>query len=163
MAALQLPFGSPSMGSGNEPNRRRTLMSRRMPSLAALLGLVAIAGYQNRDKIGEFVKNMTSGGAGGGMLDSVTKTIGSGDIKGGLGELVDQFKKAGQGDTVDSWVGTGENKPIGPAQVETSLGGDLIDGLVQQTGLSREELLERLSKVLPEAVDKMTPGGKLPA
>ncbi|NJM29577.1 MAG: YidB family protein [Rhizobiales bacterium] len=139
-------------------------MSRRMPSLAALLGLVAIAGYQNRDKIGEFVKNMTGGsGAAGGVLDSVKKTVSSGDIQGGLGELVDQFKKAGQGETVDSWVGTGENKPIDSAAMEKSLGGDLIDGLVQQTGLSREELLDRLSKILPEAVDKMTPGGKLPA
>jgi uncharacterized protein YidB (DUF937 family) len=138
-------------------------MSRRMPSLAALLGLVAIAGYQNRDKIGEFVKNMTSGGAAGGALDTVKKTISSGDVKGGLGELVDQFKKAGQGETVDSWVGTGANKPMEPAAMEKSLGSDLIDGLVQQTGLSREELLERLSKVLPEAVDKMTPGGQLPA
>ena len=33
-------------------------MSNKMPSLAALLGLVAIAGYQNRDKIGDFIKNM---------------------------------------------------------------------------------------------------------
>ena len=42
-------------------------MSNRMPSLAALLGLVAVAGYQNRDKIGDFIKNMqhpTSPGGG---------------------------------------------------------------------------------------------------
>ena len=30
-------------------------MANRMPSLAALLGLVAVAGYQNRDKIGAFI------------------------------------------------------------------------------------------------------------
>jgi hypothetical protein len=29
------------------------IMARGMPSLAALLGLVAVAGYQNRDKLGE--------------------------------------------------------------------------------------------------------------
>jgi uncharacterized protein YidB (DUF937 family) len=39
----------------------------------------------------------------------------------------------------------------------------VIDMLVKQTGLSREELLSRLSKVLPEAVDKLTPDGRLPA
>jgi uncharacterized protein YidB (DUF937 family) len=33
---------------------------------------------------------------------------------------------------------------------------------VKQTGLSRDELLKRLSQVLPEAVDKMTPEGRLP-
>ena len=34
-------------------------MAKRMPSLLALLGLVAVAGYQNREKIGEFVKGLS--------------------------------------------------------------------------------------------------------
>jgi uncharacterized protein YidB (DUF937 family) len=142
-------------------------MAKKFPSLAALLGLVAIAGYQNRDKIGEFVKGIAGsdpGAMAGGMIDSVKKVVtGEKDIKGGLGELVDQFKKNGAGDAVDSWVGTGPNAPISETQMEKTLGGDLIDSLVKQTGLSREELVSRLSKVLPEAVDKMTPDGKLPA
>jgi hypothetical protein len=33
-------------------------MARGLPSLAALLGPVAVAGYQNRDKIGEFIKGL---------------------------------------------------------------------------------------------------------
>ena len=33
-------------------------MARGMPSLAALLGLIAVAGYQNRDKIGEFIRGL---------------------------------------------------------------------------------------------------------
>lgn len=145
-------------------------MTRKLPSLAALLGLVAIAGYQNRDKIGELVKSWTGGDAGGaatGALDSVKKTLGDGPvattITGGLGQLVDQFKARGLGDKVDSWVSAGANAPIETPQMEQALGGDLIEGLVKQTGLSREELLSRLSKVLPEAVDKMTPDGRLPA
>ncbi len=117
----------------------------RMPSLAALLGLVAVAGYQNRDKIGEFIKGL------------------SGPQTGGVGDLVDHFKKKGMGDVADSWVTKGENKPVSEAQVGETLGPDLIDMLVKQTGLSREDLLARLSKVLPEAVDKMTPDGQVPA
>jgi len=35
--------------------------------------------------------------------------------------------------------------------------------LSEQTGLSREEILARLSKSLPEAVDKYTPEGRIPA
>ena len=31
-------------------------MSRGMPSMTALLGLLALAGYQNRDKLGELLK-----------------------------------------------------------------------------------------------------------
>ena len=49
------------------------------------------------------------------------------------------------------------------AQTEKAIGPDLIDQLAKQTGLTREDLLARLSQVLPEAVDKMTPEGRLPA
>ncbi len=54
-------------------------MARGMPSLAALLGLIAVAGYQNRDKIGDFVKglgNADRSNPGGGMLDSVKNSFG---------------------------------------------------------------------------------------
>ena len=83
-------------------------MARRMPSLVALLGLVAVAGYQNREKISEFVKGLADdpGSAAGGMINSVKKAIGSSptatSITGGLGELVDQFTKNGQGKTAES-------------------------------------------------------------
>ncbi len=144
-------------------------MAKRMPSLLALLGLVAVAGYQNREKIGEFVKGLSNdpNSAAGGLIDSVKKTIGSSptatSITGGLGELVDQFTKSGAGKTAESWIGKGPNEPISESQMEKTLGADLIDSLVKQTGLSREELLSRLSKTLPEAVDKLTPDGRVPA
>ncbi len=132
-------------------------MAKRMPSLLALLGLVAVAGYQNREKIGEFVKGLSNdpNSTAGGIIDSVRK--------GGLGELVDHFTKSGAGKTAESWIGKGPNEPISDTQMEKTLGSDLIDSLVKQTGLSREELLSRLSKTLPEAVDKLTPDGQLPA
>jgi uncharacterized protein YidB (DUF937 family) len=37
-----------------------------------------------------------------------------------------------------------------------------LAALEQQTGLSQEELLARLSRELPTAIDKYTPGGRLP-
>ena len=36
------------------------------PSMTALLGLLAIAGYQNREKIAEMLKGLTEGGNEGG-------------------------------------------------------------------------------------------------
>ncbi len=143
-------------------------MARGMPSLAALLGLLAVAGYQNRDKIGEFIKGLGDPSTrGGGMLERVKKGLGdsptAASLKGGLGELVDRFRENGQGATADSWVVQGPNTPISDIQLEAALGADLIDGLVKQTGLSRKELLSRLARTLPEAVDKMTPDGRIPA
>jgi len=96
---------------------------------------------------------LSSGLGGGGV---------GGLLSGGLGELVEKFKQGGQGETVDSWVGTGPNKQIAPSQVEQAIGPDVLDTLSKQTGLSREEILARLSRELPNAVDKYTPDGRLP-
>jgi uncharacterized protein YidB (DUF937 family) len=81
----------------------------------------------------------------------------------GLRELVNAFKQKGQGDVADSWIGRGPNKPIAPSQLEQVIEPDLLEDLSRQTGLSREEILSRLSKNLPDAVDKYTPEGRLPA
>lgn len=141
-----------------------------MPSLAALLGLVAVAGYQNREKIGEFVKNLSNGNSAnptGGIIDSVKNALGNSPaattITGGLGELMERFNGTKQEETAKSWVGTGPNAPISDEQLGDTLGDDLIAGLIKQTGLSREELLQRLSKTLPETVDKLTPDGRIPS
>ena len=138
-------------------------MSNRMPSLAALLGLVAVAGYQNREKIGDFIKNMQAGAPGAAPAPGgAGQALPGGAATGGLGDLVEHFRKSGLGKQADSWVATGQNEPVDEDQMGQALGPDLLDTLAQQTGLSRAELLKRLSAVLPQAVDHMTPGGKLP-
>ena len=142
-------------------------MARGMPSLAALLGLVAVAGYQNRDKIGDFIRGLDDPTSpAGGMVERVKRGMGDSpmaiNIKEGVGELVGRFKQAGQGSAVDSWVEKGPNTEIDETQLEKALGSELIDGLVQQTGLSRDTLLSRLALVLPETIDKLTPEGRLP-
>ena len=151
-------------------------MSRGYPSMTALLAVLAIAGYQNRDKIAEWLKNAqgkldspsqgSSASAGGGLPGNLGGALagrGLGDLlSNGLRDLVDSFKQAGHGEAADSWVGHGSNKQIGPSDLERALGPDVLATLSQQTGLSREEILSRLSKNLPDAVDKYTPQGRIP-
>ena len=84
------------------------------------------------------------------------------NIKQGVGDLVERFRQGGEGPAVDSWIEKGPNRRIDDAHLEKALGADVIDDLVQQTGLSRQVLLSRLALVLPEAVDKLTPEGRLP-
>jgi len=149
------------------------------PSMTALLGLLAVAGYQNRDKIAEILKGLNqnapaSGQPGvqagegglGGLLSRLSGKggAGAGDLLGGgLGALIDRFKENGQGDVADSWVKSGPNKDIAPNQLEKAIGPDVLTMLAKQTGMSREEILSRLSKELPSAVDKYTPNGRLPS
>ena len=152
-------------------------MSRGMPSMIALLGLLAVAGYQNRDKIAEMLggqkqepvggpgQNNPQGGQGGvfGNLGGLLSGASTGIVlSGGLGALIERFKQNGQGQAADSWVARGPNQPIGPTQLEQAIGPDVLNTLSEHTGLSREELLSRLTRELPTAVDKFTPEGRLP-
>ena len=151
-------------------------MANKMPSMLALLGLLAVAGYQNRDKISEALqglKNRSGSPDGrpqdglGGILDGLGGLLGgaagSGGLAGGLGDLMDTFKKSGQAEVADSWITPGvETQGLTPDQVEQAIGRENLDELTKRTGLSRAELLTRLSKAIPENVDKLTPNGKFP-
>jgi uncharacterized protein YidB (DUF937 family) len=144
--------------------------------MTALLGLLAVAGYQNRDKIKEMLGGLaqspsgTPGGGSpnnqGGPLSNLGGLLGGasmgGVLSGGLRDLIERFKQNGHGAAADSWVKTGPNQPVGPEQLQQAIGPDVLNTLSQQTGLSQEELLSRLTRELPNAVDKFTPDGRLP-
>jgi uncharacterized protein YidB (DUF937 family) len=85
-----------------------------------------------------------------------------GILGGGLDELMERFKQSGQSETAQSWVNTGPNKPCTADQLERAIGPEVLDTLSKHTGLSRDELVTRLCRELPAAVDKYTPQGHLP-
>lgn len=153
-------------------------MSRSTPSLLALLGLVAVAGYQNRTRISEMLSDAKSGatlpgqmplqpGAGAdGFLAEIgqffqTNPMGR-SVASGLGDLVDRFKSAGQGAVAESWVSTAANHPVDVDTLAAALGPETLAELGQKTGLSRAELLLRLNAALPDVVNQLTPNGRLP-
>jgi uncharacterized protein YidB (DUF937 family) len=126
----------------------------------AMLGILA---YQNRDKIGDAIRGVGRGtdpnNPQGGLMDQLSKGV-SGTA---LGDILDRFRNAGAGAKVDSWVRQGPNEPIDKHEVESAIDEETLSSLSQQTGLSREELIARITQVLPEAVDKMTPDGEIPS
>jgi uncharacterized protein YidB (DUF937 family) len=83
-------------------------------------------------------------------------------LSGGLNDLIKQFQEQGHGEAANSWVGTGPNKAISPNDLASALGSDKISALMQQSGMSRSELLEGLSQELPDAIDQLTPEGRVP-
>ncbi len=107
------------------------------------------------------------GGAGGGLggiLGGMLGGAAAGSVlNGGLGQVLKDLQRSGQGRTAQSWVGTGENEQIAPDDLASALGADTISALTQQTGMPRDELLQGLSQNLPEFVDQLTPDGRLPS
>jgi len=102
---------------------------------------------------------LIGGIVGAGMVSVVNGIL---EKHGGVQGVVSEFEKNGLGDTVKSWVGTGANQPVSPSEVHRALGPDLLQQLSAKSGLSVEDLLQKLSQVLPQAVDHLTPGGTVP-
>ncbi len=102
---------------------------------------------------------LLGGVVGGAMVSVVNGLI---EQHGGLQGLVTDFEKNGFGPTVRSWVGTGANQPISPDDIQKALGPDTLQKLSAKTGMSAEDLAQKLSQVLPQAVDRLTPNGTIP-
>ncbi|BBU27724.1 hypothetical protein BTHE68_14580 [Burkholderia sp. THE68] len=81
---------------------------------------------------------------------------------GGLMGLIQRFQQHGAGDVVQSWIGTGENKPISPDTLTNVLGQDNVGALAQKAGVSGDQLSGMLAAVLPHVVDRATPNGEVP-
>src|SRR6186713_816142 len=110
-------------------------MSRGFPSMTALLGLLAVAGYQNRDKLAELFKGATEQGANsqepsGGLLKGLGGNLGTGGIGsflgGGIGELLERFKQNGHGDAAESWISAGPNKELPVPSLKQAIGSDVL-------------------------------------
>jgi len=81
---------------------------------------------------------------------------------GGVQGLVNQFQQKGLGGIAQSWVGTGPNQPVSADQLLHVLGSDNVADFARKLNVSQQELLNKLSELLPDHVDKMTPGGVIP-
>lgn len=104
------------------------------------------------------------GGSGGGILNSVMKMFQGGDdtpAGDGMAKVVGEFQNSGLGDKVQSWIGTGDNAPVSAQEVERAMGPE-VDQIAAQAGVSHQEAANGLADVLPQAVDKLTPEGKMP-
>lgn len=120
-----------------------------------MMGLMGLLAYRTLKGKGRLADMLGTGGAAGGPLAG-------GALGGGLKDLLDRFRQGGQQDKAESWVSTGPNKSIAPQELEQSLGEERIQWLVEQTGMPREQLLAGLSGELPDAIDKLTPNGRVP-
>jgi uncharacterized protein YidB (DUF937 family) len=151
-------FGGGLAGGGSGMGGRRG----GSPMVQAILMALAFKAIQSRMSGGR--------GAGGGLglpggmtlPGGLGGMIGGAGAAGALGSLLDRFRRTGHGQAADSWVASGANQRVAPNQLMDALGPDTVDELQRQTGLPRDQLLNELSDELPQAVDQLTPDGRLP-
>ncbi|MCP5277801.1 MAG: DUF937 domain-containing protein [Thiobacillus sp.] len=101
----------------------------------------------------------TPAGGSNAMLQLVTGLI---KQHGGVGGLVDTLAKSGLGSQAASWVGSGDNAPVTGDQLGQALGGGQLAALAGQFGVDAHAINGLLAQYLPEVVNQLTPGGKLP-
>jgi len=101
----------------------------------------------------------------GGIVGAEINHIVAGVIErhGGVQGLVSQFEQQGMGAVVQSWVGNGAKQPITAEQLQQVLGSDAVTQLAAKFGIHPQELLQHVAQALPQAVDKLTPDGVVPA
>lgn len=105
-----------------------------------------------------------------GILDNVLNGLGDdaaggmGDLlrgQGGVGGLVEKFNQAGLADVVGSWIGTGANANISAEQITAVIGHGPLADIAAKMGVTPQQAGETLAGLLPEAIDRLTPGGQL--
>jgi uncharacterized protein YidB (DUF937 family) len=114
------------------------------------------------DSIGGALGGVLGGQGGGAKAILLQQLISMLSKPGALENLMGAFNGAGLGNVVQSWIGTGQNLPISADQVKQVLGSGTISDLSKHAGLGEGETASTLSSLLPQVIDKVTPGGKMP-
>lgn len=82
---------------------------------------------------------------------------------GGVSGLVQKLQSGGLGEAVQSWIGTGGNQAVSADQLGSALGPELLGNLRSQLGDQSDQALGGMANLLPQLIDKLSPGGQLPA
>jgi len=108
-------------------------------------------------------RNASGGASSAALVQQIAQMLAGNAGSGGLAGLVQSFNRSGLGPLVASWIGTGQNLPISPEQLQQVLGQGKIGQIAQSVGLQPEQVSAQLSQLLPHVVDKVTPDGQIPA
>src|SRR5262245_40205636 len=98
-----------------------------------------------------------------GPLMTALLTLISNERTGGLQGFLDQFRRAGLGETVSSWVSRGSNTPVTTEQLERAIGADTINRISSGVGAQPGVIASALAYMIPRVVDLLTPEGVVPS
>jgi uncharacterized protein YidB (DUF937 family) len=114
------------------------------------------------DQFGGAAGNVLGQGKGGGVSAVLLQQlIAMLSTPGALAEITTKFQSAGLGNILQSWIGTGQNLPISADQVSKVLGAGTVADLAKKAGVGESETTSALASLLPQVIDKLSPGGKV--
>ena len=111
----------------------------------------------------ELLKNKLGGGTvnADALQSAFSNLIGGSDGKIDFNGLVEKLKSSDLAETVQSWLGDGENNPISTDQVREAFGSEKIGQMASKLGCDENAIVEGLKDAVPQMVDKASRGGKL--
>lgn len=127
----------------------------------ALAGRSADGGAGGLGGLGDLLGGQMQGGQAD-LLKLVLGMLAGDGQGGGLAGLVRNFQQAGLGEQVNSWIGSGQNLPVSGEQLGQVFGAEQMSQMAERMGLSTGDLGSKLSELLPQAVDRLTPDGQMP-
>jgi uncharacterized protein YidB (DUF937 family) len=150
---VRLPRSQPPAAAGSGIDMQKVMLAL----LPVVLGMLA-----NRQRAASAGPGRAATG-GGGLGDILGQVLGgSTGGAGALGQILEQFQRAGFGEQARSWVSTGRNQPIEPSALEQVFGRGGLAEIARQAGVSERDASAGLAQLMPEVVDRMTPAGELP-
>ena len=81
---------------------------------------------------------------------------------GGIEGILGKLQQAGYAEQAQSWISTGENRPISADDLMQALGQGQLGRVAQQLGIGQREAADGLASMLPQVIDQMTPTGQVP-
>lgn len=121
------------------------------------------------DLLGSILSQVLGGGRSSGadpLMSVLAQMLGGGGQggaqSGGLDQLLQQLQGAGMGRELDSWISKGENLPVTADQLSQAFGQERMNDMARQAGMESGGFGDLLAQVLPQAIDRMSPEGRLP-
>ena len=108
------------------------------------------------------LSGIRGGGGSGDLLPAVLGMLADDGRGPGLRALVARFDEQGLSDVIASWIGCDDNLPVAPDALQGVLGRDTMARLADDLGLTHRDTAERLARMLPYVIDKLTPDGVVP-
>jgi uncharacterized protein YidB (DUF937 family) len=96
------------------------------------------------------------------LMKGLQESLGGDGSGSGLTSLLEKFDVAGLGEKAKSWVGGGPNEKLSGDEVKQALGQQEIEQIAQKAGMPVDKAADSLASVIPETVNQLTPGGKIP-